>query len=1677
MPPPIIPPEATDAALAEVKSAFGKLAEPWSSGSSLKPEESMAVLGDYFQERKNQPSGVSVKEFGKNSIAVKKDLLNKNIADPAPSLFPDGADYPTPSEYQTEVENSMKKDSRRHQAGIPNGYEGDGNPERSDNVTLSEPITTKIRKSSVNSSNGVYGPEHPLDAVFGDWERLEKHDLVAGPDTKDKRNDRLWKNLMKDAAFPAVALAAGGVMGAAKKADASEKPLLKPASAPQVNWDGVTQHLVDNENMSRAAGIEASPDIFPETKVQPGIDSFFAQNPTPLNAAMTGVKALEKNVIDPAIGAFQENVGRPLLDKFIDSQRQIKQGVNSNQPADIHGAERIIRAGGKLFAGKKQYEDYSETPKAKADAADLVSKVGLVGGAALETGMQMVGASPLLVVKGPNILKVTGEGKVASLAQSVVHGAAYGAADPDISIGEGAAFAGGMHIAAEGASSILGKYLGEIGIAKTAEAPKGSIFKKGNPYGKISDAEVLAKNPKMAEEGKLVGVITRDGVDAITQDIAKAPAPELPVAKVRKQLGGGKPNWATVTVDDAGNPIVKLQWTDPTNPMKPGEVISSVPFTVENARSIKKDGTVVTIAPEYFMSKAEPDYKQSLSAIFGQELKLDVPVRTGTPEELAKTFTNPVNAANRDYLETSQAPVAMETRLQRGMPRITPVFQGEVRLPDEEAPTQIWGYGGPERKVLGNLYENQLGFKSKQVPTQMHGAIEETRSLPIGTEHTLPGTTTDAMKIGVKPMFGGGSGGKPPSGNGPKMLPAGGDPYPLMAQGSAGIEKPVVDAPTWDNARGQTDPLEYIMSRLKEINADKGLWDKNLDALIGRHLRGPVDQATFIQSYQATTLLQRASEDILAAQRRIITPNVMSALDKDLGTFFKGNMTWGNLKGRNPEVTEQARRFASNLFEKRDFLDKELQKRGVVPEDHSWMRANGLEDLYMTRRYMAFAAPPGWWPKRLMGPGMRQTLKDGVKFILEAAQKRNPEITGDEVLEEVTKIIRSKNALASFKNSTISQPFASVLQKKNVPEPIRKLLGEVESGMMGMAMTLGTQDALLAKVDLLGELAKNPRFSSNQFNPALGHIYQLPDHGSMFAARNKYTNQHIFEAVGNTPKLEAASHAIVGQVLGFLKGNQVALGGIGPILNSTFGNLQSGICAGGLDLTRPRKSGASFQKAFTSMRDYYNDPTGMTGDGWIVEEAKRVGADFFGFGHEEIGSPRSRKWYQLMEGAFPANKPTSIFEAWGKLNSKMFNSYRDFQSHAGVGLDLNDRLFRMQSYIALREKFLADLGKNGDNSALVRSGLLPKNSMSQAELLDPSGKTIGFTEYQKSAAEIRAMASGMVKSKDLSPQHRAVLEAAARLASRQVNKFFWNPSFIGPALDNLRRGMGGILTTYATATFEAFRVNATILKEMTLSLMPNAVDPGLKWRIAAAAMAVAGAKGVMSQMNCVDDSDVEAAKNAMPKSKLAFRPFQTGLCWRDDKGRPQLWNWTQLHDLLRYGSGHPDDPMWRRVATNLALSPIEGREAGSFARDLATDTGFVRPTSSSQPTSVSQQGAMQVLQHVWKAGMAPGLSRSAYEAVRRNVNVGGARPNEEPLTNAQSVVKGVGVSNLEPVDITPSSPSKRASNIEYQGEIKGSLADQKRANRTGNTAGAAAVQEDRKRIFKSREERTTKPKK
>lgn len=507
----------------------------------------------------------------------------------------------------------------------------------------------------------------------------------------------------------------------------------------------------------------------------------------------------------------------------------------------------------------------------------------------------------------------------------------------------------------------------------------------------------------------------------------------------------------------------------------------------------------------------------------------------------------------------------------------------------------------------------------------------------------------------------------------------------------------------------QPNPANIPPEMMAEANIIKriGAWMANrggnpiVKKLMPAHLRGPKDIALMVQMSNGVKALEAINSEALVALRKAI-PNgkLLSEVDVDLSRVGEGRISWADFRAKHGDaIADQAEKVTQKFLAERTADDARLaQEFGVVPENYIKERANGSMDAYLARIYMPNLVGPDKWFKYTQKTDL---FDNAVQFLVKEVEKSKKFYTPSEIAAELTDILKAGDVEGTVRASKLGSlpSFKRLLSRKDIPEPLKKVMGEVESGVLRLAATFGTQKALLAQHTLMREIAVNPQWSNIGPRPDL-HNVPVPNVKRMYGdLAGKYVRPEIYENIINLPKATQNSYAYANAFSSFLKGGQLM--SAGPVLTSLAGNIQSIVLAGGIDpLLRPDRAGKYVWRAIKAISNFKKDPTGKTGLGALVLEAKKLGADFAGHAEVEV-SPKSRAFVEELEKHL-ANGRGSYLDYISSIGKWFMSKYRSGQDALlGGALDYPDRVSRLASYLGLKDK-------------LIAKGMAPEAAMRQA---------------------------------------------------------------------------------------------------------------------------------------------------------------------------------------------------------------------------------------------------------------------------------------------------------------------------------------------------------------------------
>ncbi len=707
--------------------------------------------------------------------------------------------------------------------------------------------------------------------------------------------------------------------------------------------------------------------------------------------------------------------------------------------------------------------------------------------------------------------------------------------------------------------------------------------------------------------------------------------------------------------------------------------------------------------------------------------------------------------------------------------------------------------------------------------------------------------------------------------------------------------------------------------------------------LVSKHLLGPKDLMEQSRALNGVQALEASSNDLLngLAQAAGGKKALLSAIDKDLNDVALGKQSLDSFAAKHGQLGQKLEALAKPLLAERDALERRIAELGGISDSMLQDKADGLVDKYLARMYMRNVLPAGKWAK--LAPA--QLLEDAAQSLTDRMQKAGDFWTTAQVRDELLKVLQAQDPMLALQGSTFfkSKAFDALKARKEIPPEIRAVMGELNSGMIRLSQSIANQRAIVAQLELMHGIAQNPQYYSHGPQPHLYHE-PVPNNRRLYGdLAGGYVTPEIYERVIQLPQIQRLAPNFMRSLIGFRKGNMVALGGLRPFVRSLVGNWQSSVIAGGLDVLRPIESGKAFSKAVAALSDYSKDPSGKSGFGKVILEMKRFGADWAGLGESELG--KDSKYIRELMTRLGKEKGVDAFSFMEKMNHFTFDKYKLMQQKGGALLDFQDRLFRVANYIGLVEKFKSNPGK-----------YLPGIEPSQVD------------------------------------------SAAASLAAQRINDSFMNAAHVGEKISNARGNMAGLVAPFLTSMSEEARILGMIPRRMS-------EDPDLKWRLMSWGLlgaAAFGGNSMLRQSNGISDAEVNAAlQNRTDRSNY----FRTGLLaapWRDEKGRIELYDFSQYFLPGQMLQGHPDDALFARVLSNALLAPVDGAGTEQGVRTILEQTGLVRPLNMDRKLIEGEAGLRRTAETLMRLGMTPGVVNQATE-VSRKMGMTGARGQFEEL--------------------------------------------------------------------------------
>lgn len=486
---------------------------------------------------------------------------------------------------------------------------------------------------------------------------------------------------------------------------------------------------------------------------------------------------------------------------------------------------------------------------------------------------------------------------------------------------------------------------------------------------------------------------------------------------------------------------------------------------------------------------------------------------------------------------------------------------------------------------------------------------------------------------------------------------------------------------------GRTN-AEQVTRVWNNMGKDKSAWEKMLDATVGGHARGAKPMMEMVQQLHGAQEMARVRIDIQKKIQSLLPKGADINFRNDLTKVSQGSMSWDQLKGKYGDmVTAELEAFSGKLNERRTQLDKRMSEEfGVTPETLALERATGALDQYLARDYLLHILPPGEWAKHVPAPAFNRA----VEVIVAEMAKDGKFVLPEEVALELGDLLHSGSVTESVKGSGLGEAksFKRLLARQEIDPAIRAVMGEITAYDIKIASTIGTQEAIIAKLELFRDIANNQMYSSVGRRADM-HPEALPDVKQLYGdLAGRYVKPEIYDEIINLPNSVRNAFAFANTFTNWVKGNRMLR--VGPLVRSMMDNMFfSSVMSGGLSWTRPDAAGKDLYAAIRAISDYHNDPTGAVGDGWLVREAKKLGADWTGAGEVEL-STQSRQYVKELLASVNAKKGAMTLASYPEHVLKLTQEkWRQAQGLSSVLLDSQDRIYRMANYIALRRKLIA----------------------------------------------------------------------------------------------------------------------------------------------------------------------------------------------------------------------------------------------------------------------------------------------------------------------------------------------------------------------------------------------------
>lgn len=814
--------------------------------------------------------------------------------------------------------------------------------------------------------------------------------------------------------------------------------------------------------------------------------------------------------------------------------------------------------------------------------------------------------------------------------------------------------------------------------------------------------------------------------------------------------------------------------------------------------------------------------------------------------------------------------------------------------------------------------------------------------------------------------------------------------HPVIVDGlGKGLMNPLALVPTAQPASwAQVPPatqkeLEQLYKAVKNLTPDRTMFGnmKRIveDWFLGDSVKGPREISYILARQKASSRIIRQREDIINKFDQLLPRGFdhFSAISDDVDSIMLGQMdlpTFMNKWKAQGVNVDKLAAFSGEVAERAQALSKRITDLGGVDPNLEKMRDSGQMDQYVANSFFAHilgrdtsliakirGKDGSRWARMMrdasVGSPLRQRYDNLRKFL--QVQNINAKLgwTMEAVDKEINSILNADDPLMAYLKSDLSSPSAHLIKRNVLPDPIQEGLGPIK-GTYRAGFSLANQEVIANNLSVWDQIfrAKQPGGMGLDVNP-----YWSPGPRGDPKTKTEWlhvpaNSRHFGRAAGGyihpdlKPLLEVSKGidnqiSMLNMLGGFIKTNQIALGGARPIVNQVLRNWKYGMSAG-LNVWNHAETGKFMAEALNDIIKWHRNPI-VTKDNAMYAIAVRYGGLPSGFGRSE-GMP--------------------------SLQREMFERLEKDLAKRGQVQSSNDVMELMLKAV--------NLGKKPYTTA----------AKAMWGTIDLQEQVWRFAAFRKSYMEEMATATNKGLHGD------EAIDYAAKRASYKVNASFPNWEHTGKVVQAIKATPFGLFAPYLSPFIEDLRIKAMIPKRLK-------EEPRLKWNMIATGMYYYGVyKGIewMRRDNGITDEQVEADRQSRAADTQTYSPGMIPLWYKDDKGRIEWYDLGQPVEEFQLLHGNPEDSVVRRIAANSLMQIVSGSPSDDNVRKYLEYASLVKPVGKEPRQIHGDTGWKRLMQHSMYQSLAPGLVRS-YMHDSKRIDDGSVDPNyrQEQFTPAQ----------------------------------------------------------------------------